>query len=159
MTRKLTARHIEFALAKHFNWRQNLIVPNVHWGFGLNHEADLLVLTPSLSLWEVEIKVTPGDLRADVKKRHGHRSEFIRRLYFAFPASMAKYSDLVPRDAGIILVREDCLLASVARPAKQNMAALPLTPKQVQKLHSLAAMRIWDLKLKLIRAQEKAMPI
>lgn len=154
---KLTARHIEFALAKHFDWRRNLLVPNVHWGFGLNYEADLLVLTPARRLWEVEIKVTPEDLRNDARKKPwAHGCKYTDRLYFAFPEAMAKYSDLVPDDAGILTVSGDStLLAKMIRPAKLRPQALSLSDEQVQTLWRLAAIRIWDLKLKLIQTQAK----
>lgn len=38
---------MEVAVMEHFGVRQNLIVPNVWWGMGLNHECDMLVLTKS----------------------------------------------------------------------------------------------------------------
>ena len=48
-----------------FNYRANLIVPNISWGLGL-HECDLLVLTSSGYATEIEIKVSKADLKVVV---------------------------------------------------------------------------------------------
>lgn len=62
---------IEIAVASHFNWRQNIIVPNVSWGlFGDGREIDLAIVRPSGWLVEVEIKITASDIKADLRKRH-----------------------------------------------------------------------------------------
>jgi hypothetical protein len=47
------AGDIEIAVARHFNPRQKLIVPNVSWGLGFHYELDLLVVTQSRYAWEV----------------------------------------------------------------------------------------------------------
>ena len=46
---------MEIAIARSWNYRRHLIVPNVSWGFGV-HECDLLVISPSGYATEIEIK-------------------------------------------------------------------------------------------------------
>jgi hypothetical protein len=57
MIKKLRAPDVELAVARFFNYRINLIVPNIYWGFGLNYEADLLIISPAAFATEIEIKV------------------------------------------------------------------------------------------------------
>ena len=56
---------IEIAIAKHFNTRVNLIVPNIYWGLGFDYELDLIIVTQSHYAWEVEIKTSISDLKAE----------------------------------------------------------------------------------------------
>jgi len=65
----LKTSDIEFAVAKYFNFRKNLIVPNVSWGFNI-HECDLLIVRKSGYAIEVEIKISKSDFKADFKKIH-----------------------------------------------------------------------------------------
>lgn len=71
----------------------------------IGHECDLLVLTKSNVLQEVEIKISISDLKADSKKEHKHKSDYIKYLYFAIPDYLLQSAiDLIPSDAGIITV-------------------------------------------------------
>ena len=65
----------------------NIIVPNVSFGL-LNHEADLIVISKSGYLSEIEIKRSWSDFKADFKKPHSHQDERVHRFYFAVPASI-----------------------------------------------------------------------
>jgi len=170
MTARLTAQDIEIAVAKHFGSRLNLIVPNVSWGWGLAHEADMIVLRPSGICDEVEIKVTAADIRADMKKRVGHwESRRIARVWFAVPSDLACNPD-IPSAAGILSVLRGTQSrdsegrwawrpwkhgdthwhdhVTVIRPAKLRTkeTRMVVTPEQRIKLAELGAMRIWDLK-------------
>jgi hypothetical protein len=58
----VTAKEIQKALALHFDYRANVVVPNC--GFP-GWEADLVVLRPSGWLEEVEVKVSIADLKRD----------------------------------------------------------------------------------------------
>lgn len=104
MNKKLTTLDIEIAVAAYFRPRYNLCVPNVSWGLGLQHEADLLIVTPSLTGIEVEIKVDKYDLRKDAAKPHQHSDPRIQYLYFAIPWYMMWEWETVPEWAGIMLV-------------------------------------------------------
>lgn len=52
----LSIQQIELAIAQMFGIRNNIIVPNVSWGFFDTHEADLVIINKSNYLTEVEIK-------------------------------------------------------------------------------------------------------
>ncbi len=69
--------------------RRNLVVPNCDWGF-LNHEADLLVMTQTNHLIEIEIKRTWADFMADFKKKHTHYDPKLSYFYYAVPLSIAQ---------------------------------------------------------------------
>jgi hypothetical protein len=154
MPPQITTPEMEIAIANHFGFRKNLIVPNVKWGLLLNgkpmHECDLLILTKSRYLWEVEIKVSKADLIADKKKAHGHINSNVKRLYFALPHYIEDYIEHIPDRAGVILVNKPRtrLSCKVVRPAK-NEKGYQLSDKEVLKMAMLGAMRIWNLKQKL----------
>lgn len=158
----MKAEDIEIAVAKYLNYRQNFIVPNVSWGLGFRHELDLAVVTKSGYLWEVEIKISKSDLKADQKKWHNHADSRISRLYFAIPEELEGCIDLVPECAGIFSVRKrvqksDGTYAAFSgvkkiREAKRNREAEPITDKEIRKLYHLSSMRIWGLKQRLINS-------
>lgn len=87
---------IEVALARsdYFNFVKNIVAFNVNgWGQNLPiwHECDMLVMTRSGYLTEIEIKRSWSDFLADFKKKHKHESEgIIKRFYYAVPYSIAE---------------------------------------------------------------------
>jgi len=177
---KLTAQDIEIAVAKYFNYRTNLIVPNVWWGWQLQHEADLIVLRPSGYCDEVEIKVTVADIRADAKKPIGHWDDNrIARVWFAVPHILENSPD-IPAAAGILSVmrgtqrpdtegrwvwspwREgdttwhDYVTVKRAARLRTKESRTVLSAQQRLKLAELGAMRIWDLKASLAARSRKS---
>jgi len=144
---------IEIAVAEHLKWRRNLVVPNVWWGLGFHHELDLAVLTKSGRLWEVEIKVSKADLKADKKKYCAHIDPMnrISRLYFAVPEKLENCIDLIPEHAGFLVVVNSNGYTHVKEVRKPKIikSARQLTDAEIQKLYHLGAMRIWGLKKKL----------
>ncbi len=178
---ELKSTDIEILLAEHFGYRANIVVPNVWWGWGLRHEADMIVLRPSGFVDEVEIKTSWQDLKADGEKRWDHwESGLVSRVWFAAPQLLAEraLTMLDPR-YGIKSVwrryrhydratgREvdgpgsnsnEYVYTSVVtlRAARLNPRRRKPTEAQTLKLASLGAMRIWDLKKALRRmVQEK----
>ena len=141
---------IEIAIAKHFGYRTNIIVPQVSWGLGLNHEADLLVVSPAGCVREIEIKVSASDIKADLAKRHPHGGAMIRQVYFAVPEELAGNPN-IPSYCGILSVHEMRKSSSVTcvRAAKVNPRARKLSPREIQHLLHLGCMRLWSLKQKL----------
>jgi hypothetical protein len=175
----LTAQDIEIAVARHFGYRENLVVPNVANGWCLRHEADMIVLRPSGLCDEVEIKVTRSDIRADAKKPYGHwENRRVARVWFAVPDTLASCPE-IPAAAGILSVMRvtpDLGVygvltwrewrpgdthwrgrVTVVRPAKLRPKAdrMPVTDAQRLRLAELGAMRIWDLKLALARSAQR----
>lgn len=142
-----TALDIELAVAKHLDYRRNLIVPNVHWGLWLPYEADLVVLRPSNWAIEVEIKVSAADIRADLNKRYQHNARIFRELYFAVPDAL-KDNPHIPERAGILSVGEwnGRLRVKKHRSAERRKDAVKFSAEYRQKLYDLAAMRTWALK-------------
>jgi len=141
---KLNTSDVEYAVAKYFNPRINLIVPNVWWGLGFNHELDLLICSNSRYCTEVEIKVSRSDIKADGKKGHNHDSKKIKRFFYAVPDSLADCEHL-PVDCGLIVVDLN-LRCKTVRPPRINRIARPLDDWEYLKLLQLAAMRVWTLK-------------
>lgn len=90
---KLTLEQIETIITGYpdspYYIRQNIVVPNVDWGF-LNHEADLLVLSKAKYLTEIEIKRTWSDFMADFKKKHTHYDKKLSHFYYAVPFSIGE---------------------------------------------------------------------
>jgi hypothetical protein len=172
---KATAATIELAVAKFFNYRQNLIIPNLSYGAGL-HECDLVVLMRSGYAYEVEIKVSATDIKADLKKDHGHESDLIRLFYFAIPEELLPHAVNIPIHAGIIKVSRGLVpeykltgygvektgnMASldrveIFRPPHVNKNSRKWTNDERMNLMRLSTMRIWSLKDKLLRVSEKA---
>lgn len=154
----MTSRDIEIAVAKHFNYRINLIVPNVYWGWNLRHEADLVIARPSGYCDEVEIKVSASDIKADTVKRYDHwENSRILRVWFAVPEELKDHPD-IPEKAGILAVKMNVsehrgisFKVTVHRPAavRPKDKRRKITDKQRLKLAELAAMRVWALKERL----------
>jgi len=145
---KINCLDIECAVADYFSPRVNLIVPNVSWGL-IFYEVDLLVVTPSGYCYEVEIKTSRGDLKADLLKRHGHRSKKMRRLYFAIPEYMQKDIEFIPARAGILMVSAPDglnLKCKCIREPENNNDAQKLSDKDRFQVARLGTMRIWTLK-------------
>jgi len=143
----IKAHEIEIAVAKHWNYRQNLIVPNVSWGWGMRYEADMIVCHKSGYCEEVEIKVTAQDISADLRKKHRHDDPRVKRLWFAVPEEIKDHPD-IPIEAGILSVVRagGRLVAKAYRVAKIRQKARPATDKERLKLAELGCMRIWSLK-------------
>ena len=154
MRRKITTTEMEITLASYFDYRKNLVVPNISWGLRLNnkplHECDLLILTNAGYLWEVEIKISKADLLADKKKYHGHYHPAIRKLYFAIPEYLALEVEHIPQRAGIIIVETSLnhWCNTIRDPVVNE--GYKLEDHEKFKMAKLGAMRIWGLKSKLI---------
>lgn len=151
---KIDASAIEVALARHFETNKNFCIPNVKWGWrGLSYEIDLMVITSSLYAYEVEIKVSAGDLRRDLKKykwNYCQSQHYFRRSYFAVPAAMLKYRELVPEHAGILTVgynsRATWFEVTEARVPVVDGLAKKVTEAELAQLGRLCMLRMWDLK-------------
>ena len=153
----MKTKEVELAVATFFGIRQNLIIPNVSWGFaGLYYEADLVVVTKAGYAKEIEIKVSRGDLIKDKEKKHNHGCQKFKELYFAIPKKLLKDIEHIPERAGI-LVCEKVIYdnnkihyrTELKRPAKKNFAE-KLTLQDQYELARLGSLRIWDLKRKLL---------
>lgn len=162
MKNKITTLEIEARIAGHFDYRQNLIVPNISWGMNI-HECDLLVVSKSGYATEVEIKISKADLKKDALKKHNHEDRLnrIRRLYFAIPESLRDCIEFIPERAGILILSrgvsfgEDYLYCKVFREARVNNSCRKFTEEERFNVARLGCMRIWGLKRKIIKAKRK----
>jgi hypothetical protein len=159
----MNTKEIENAIAKKFDYRKNIIVPNVSWGL-LNHEADVLVCSKSGTLTEIEIKRTKSDFLNDFKKEHCHHDSKIKCFYYAIPANLLEFvrdylSDEVENLlgektktlktwAGIIVIEEDITetyrYARFEKYGKPKKVYNKLTKDEILHLAHLGTMRIWD---------------
>jgi hypothetical protein len=162
---KLTAADIELALARYFNSRRNFVIPNISWGFRqLNYEVDVMVVTPSRYAYDVEIKVSVGDLKRDASKHkwlYCRDQHYFRRSYFAVPESMLNVIDLIPDHAGVLAVsynhRQSWYETREVRAAAVDNRARKVTEAELAQLGRLAMLRMWDLKHNLRILSRKAL--
>lgn len=153
----MTVRDIEIAIARLFNYRMNIIVPNIRWGlFSTEMEADILVVRPSAWAIEIEIKISAADIKRDLKKRRHLYAKtwpddfnLIQRKYFAVPLHLVE-NNHIPETAGIIGVNDQGF-GKIIRPAKINKQARKLTDAEIHQVLRLGCMRIWTLKETLNR--------
>ena len=142
---------MEIHLAKHFNIRTHLIVPNVSWGLSI-HECDLLILSKAGYATEIEIKISKADLKKDKFKSHGHLSKKIKNFYYAVPEKIAiEYvEEHVPERAGIIVVNAKGR-CKIVRKCIVNKDAIKFSEKDRYKMARLGALRIWNLKKNVVK--------
>lgn len=165
-TKPIRTIEMEVAIAKYFGFRQNIVVPNISWGF-MNHEADMFIVKKSGYVSEIEIKRTKSDLLADFKKPHNHKDKLnrIQELYYAIPESLYETcKDLIPKHAGILTcdkwycdwtkVNKWIVNVRSKREPVKNKTARKLTDKERLKIAHLGTMRIWGLKEKIIKLQD-----
>jgi len=150
---KLKCVDIEIALARYFNFRTNVIVPNISWGM-FNHECDLLLLSPAGYATEIEIKISKSDLIADKKKLHKHNDHKIKNLYFAIPTYLRHCIKHIPDKAGIILIdqKKHC---EIIRKPRSNKTPYKFTDPDKFLIARLGTMRIWGLKERIEQYKNK----
>ena len=148
-------------LARRLEWWRNTIVPNVYLG-ARRDEMDLAIISQSGLLWEVEIKVSMSDWKADFNKPKWKRGQRVlpchpARFYYAVPFELVpeiarseserwgkrKYSipEWVAPSSGIIAVNTDrCEILRQAKPMHRNPLPLELRLELLQKLGA----RYWN---------------
>ena len=140
---------LELAVVSFFDTRAELIVPNVSWGLGLNYEADLMILNKSEYLYEVELKVSKSDMKADLKKHMAHSCKYVKRLYYAFPEELLETAlQILPEDVGLISAYYDSAgrprVTEKRKPKDRECEKMPI--RKQYELARLGALRIWNLK-------------
>lgn len=120
----MTTLEMEICLMRHFDIRQNLIVPCVtDLSLLTLFEIDLLVLSKSSYATAIEIKVSKADLKNDLKKNHisrlnannfmnGHsyRDHYFKNLkyfYYAVPEELKDDAiNQIPDFAGLLICKK-----------------------------------------------------
>lgn len=156
---KITTPELELKVRAEFNISGNIIAPNIYWGWDLLYEADIVVITKSHYAYEIELKVSKADLKADSKKRHGHNDYHNRfkYLYFAMPEEIYE-AELVPERAGVLLLvsktdynGNDTTYLRTERWPTKNKDSRKVTDKEYLKLLELCHHRVWMLKRHLCK--------
>lgn len=120
---KINCVDIEISIMNRFNFRENLIVPNISNMMGLvAFETDMLVLTKSGYAHGFEIKTSKADLKADFKKpQHTQIGEFrngrtglerfygkFKYFYYAVPEELKEVAlELIPDFCGLWVLRKE----------------------------------------------------
>lgn len=172
---KRSLLEIEIALSKHstFSFLRNILAFNVLGEgseFYIGHECDMLVLSKSGYLTEIEIKRSWSDFLADFKKGHNHDSELIKYFYYCIPEDLLdkaydKLQELDVDYSGIITYSENLNIQLHGKrvivqgeeryiyPAQRHFRKLFLE-EQLQ-IARYGAMRVVRIKESLLRKQQK----
>lgn len=160
-----TVKEIEIALMKHIGARNNILVPNISWGFD-THEIDLLWVKKSGMIAEIEIKRSVADMKADMKKEHHHKSDRIAMLYFAVPEILFdKFLPLVPNDAGIFTYKEyvswsgESFISVKDYRKATKVNKHTITIEEAINLSRLTALRYWNIRLDKEKKKPKQLKI
>lgn len=152
----LSIHEIELAVAQAFGIRNNIIVPNVSWGFFATHEADLVIINKTGYMTEVEIKRSWQDFLNDFKKHTTHDEGKVMWKYFAVPESMSEkvwqyLCDNGHRDWGLIPYTESGGAWVQYYPDNKGHSdcSKKLFLEEKLAIARLGCMRIWSLKEKL----------
>lgn len=152
----LSIHQIELAVAQVFGVRNNIIVPNVSWGFFATHEADLVIINKAGYMTEVEIKRSWEDFLHDFKKQTTHDEGKVSWKYFAVPQCLSErvwqyLCDNGHMDCGVIQYLEDGNANFVYCPNNMlsHIESKKLFLEEKLAIARLGCMRIWSLKNKL----------
>lgn len=93
---ELSVQQIQLGLRNSdlFNQRSDIIVPNLSWSI-LPYEADLIGISRSGQVTEVEIKRSLADLRADYKKGHRHDASCVTYFFYCVPEKLVEKAKIV----------------------------------------------------------------
>lgn len=140
------AGHIRQALASYFDWTQNRMMPEFYVDGGI---ADLVFISKSGYLTEVEIKCSVADWKGDAQKEKWKRPRpHIARFYYAVPEAIAdRVPDSLPTDAGLLVIKRSqggYAHAHEARAARRAKA-LKIEPGSdiLRKMYEAAYYRLW----------------
>ena len=141
------------ALLRRFDPRANLVIDEAALGFG--GRADLIVVSKSGYVTEIEIKVSLADWNRETKKRKTPRAS---RLYFAIPKRLlTKVPEWVPEHAGILTLAAGCKDLDEYRPARR-LSRPPLPAIEITHLRCSLYFRYWDMRRRaLARAQAQTL--
>lgn len=150
----MTEHDIQLAIARKFDWFRNIVVPNAFLG---SFEMDVAIVTPAGYLWEVEIKTSMGDWRADLKKRKHLEREIMDpqtspcRFYYAVDCEMLKMGTppWVPAYAGVLAARPTPWggLKIDAVRAPKRIHNQRLAPEKIADLSRKVYFRFWQREL------------
>ena len=130
-----------WVLARHFGGSGNMVFPNVHLCGG---EMDLAVITKAGYLWEIEIKRSVADWRADERKSKWSASsrKYVTRFFYAVPPEIVdKQPSFVADDTGLLEIDQNHV--RTVRDARRRKGP-KLEPPQIQRLLMSTYYRFWN---------------
>ena len=98
---------MQIALARYVDPYRHFCIPNCMAGYFT--ECDFLVVSKSGLLWEIEIKCSMADWKADLAKHRQYKPGWNpARFYYAYPEDNphAQIPEWVPMDAGVLWIFE-----------------------------------------------------
>lgn len=165
---------IELAIMKAFDFRNNIIIPNVtDMTNVLAFETDMIVVRNTGYATGFEIKISKSDLKAEFKKRQHNDSDIFhlgksnfekyygkfKYFYFAVPDNLKEYAlEIVPQKFGIYVYEkklykkfgEEWESSHFYEVRKANfLFNYKWSGKEMYELARLGAMRIYPLKTKI----------
>jgi hypothetical protein len=152
--KKWHAGRMIFALARHFNWWQQTMLTEFEVDGG---RADLVIISRSNYLTEVEVKISLSDWNADQHKRKfcGVRPH-VSRFFYAIPETLKdKVPDWVPPEAGILVLYDmghGFDRVSELRAAKR-LNKLKVDDKTIRKMHESCYYRFWRQNMEVMRGR------
>lgn len=159
---------LRIARSDEFDYTKKLVVFNVTGRSGilpLWHECDVLVCTGAGYLTEIEIKRSYADFLNDFRKKHTHKSNYIKSFYYCVPEKtkekvLSFLSSYENRDdwraaAGVITYRDESKWIDIVRNPIQNKDVLKLSIEQMLYLARLGSMRVLSLKRKILNMNKE----
>lgn len=148
MSTKLNAGRMTVALAWHFDWQHNTMMPEWTVDGG---QADLVFISPSGYLTEVEIKCAYSDWEADLYKAKWRqpRPHVARFFYAVTPQLAERVPTWLQPEWGLLVVhpaRYDYV--KVLREAVRRPNALKVPPTTVAHMHARSYVRYWVKELR-----------
>ncbi len=152
----ITSKDIEKLLVCHrykspYSFRKFICVPNVSYGFFDDREADLIAVSTSNYITEIEIKISVADLKKDLEKYKFTKDQnpLIKNFYYAMPIAVwnkVKENPPIPEYAGVYVILENNKTIVLERKCIPNKNAVKLSDALLIKLMRLAVIRYWTYK-------------
>lgn len=98
----------------------------------------------------MEIKISLGDLKKDMAKKHSHKHSKLSRLYFAIPEKLFSKAEYIPNNAGIIVVHPNGY-CELKKTAVTKPRGYKICESERSHILHLGCMRIWSLKRRIQR--------
>jgi len=145
----VTERDIIATLVRHIYYPLRWAVcPNVSFGFGLPYEADIIAISKSMRIHEVEVKITKADLLADARKYKWQRGLCVDAFWYAVPESIRVDAINIAKERRTGLYIVDAVrdhVEAVLRPLRQKVVKAGGPPERDRRnrIWRLAAFRFW----------------
>lgn len=149
MSENLSALQIRAALAHHFDWFHNMMMPE--WTID-GGKADLLFVSPAGYVTEIEIKISCSDWNIDREKEKWKSARpHIGRFFYAVPEALAERAPTwLPPYVGVLVVtfnRHGMPRVRVVREAIRRKSE-KLPPSELDRMRISLYYRFWRAELR-----------